>query len=51
MVLTGLLTTGVTNLYLLLLLRVAIAAAAYFAVMKLLRVKIMDECLKFIFRR
>ena len=51
MVLTGLLTTGVTNLYLLLLLRVAIAAAAYFAVMKLLRVKILDECLKFIFRR
>ena len=51
MVLTGLLTTGMTNLYLLLLLRVAIAAAAYFAVMKLLRVKIMDECIGFLLQK
>ena len=39
------------NVYLLLTLRIVMAAVLYVGVMKLLRVKIMDECIKFIFKK
>jgi len=42
------LTTGVTSHLLLLLLRVTIAVLAYAVVMKLLKVKMMDDCIQFI---
>jgi len=48
MILTGLLTASVTNVYMLFVLRVIMAACLYVATMKLLRVRIMDECLNFI---
>jgi len=48
---TYLLTTGITNLLLLLLARVMLAALLYGGVMKLLRVKVMDECIRFILRK
>lgn len=39
------------NVYLLLTLRIVMAAVLYVGVMKLLRVKIMDECIKFLFKK
>jgi hypothetical protein len=42
------LTLAVANLWLLLLLRIAIAAALYYAAMRLLNVAILRECLQFI---
>ena len=39
------------NVYLLLTLRIIMAAVLYVGVMKLLRVKIMDECIKFLFKK
>ena len=51
MVLTGLVTASVTNIYLLFFLRVIVASSLYVATMKLLKVKIMDECLNFIGRK
>ena len=39
------------NVYLLLALRIVMAAVLYVGVMKLLRVKIMDECIKFLFKK
>jgi O-antigen/teichoic acid export membrane protein len=42
------LTTGITSHLLLLLVRVTIAVLAYAVVMKLLKVKMMDDCLQFI---
>lgn len=39
------------NVYLLLTLRIVMSAVLYVGVMKLLRVKIMDECIKFLFKK
>ena len=39
------------NVYLLLTLRIVMAAVLYVGIMKLLRVKIMDECIKFLFKK
>ena len=44
-------TTQITNIYLLLALRIVMAAVLYVGVMKLLRVKIMDECIKFLSKK
>ena len=44
-------TTQITNVYLLLALRIVLAAVLYVGVMKLLRVKIMDECIKFLSKK
>ena len=41
------LTCWIANIYLLLFVRVLLAASIYFVVMKLLRVKILEECLSF----
>ena len=48
MIVTGLVTASVTNIYLLFFSRIIVAGALYIATMKLLKVKIMDECLNFI---
>ena len=45
------LTQSVANLWLLLLLRIAVATALYYAAMRLLNVAILRECLQFIRRR
>ena len=44
-------TMQISNIYLLLTLRIVMAAVLYVGVMKLLRVKIMDECIKFLFKK
>jgi hypothetical protein len=44
-------TLPVTNIYALLAVRVVVAGLLYIGIMKLLRVKIMDECLKFILKK
>ena len=44
-------TTQITNVYLLLALRIVTATILYVGVMKLLRVKIMDECIKFLSKK
>ena len=44
-------TTLITNVYLLLALRIVMATILYVGVMKLLRVKIMDECIKFLSKK
>lgn len=44
-------TTQITNVYLLLALRIVMAMVLYVGVMKLLRVKIMDECIKFLSKK
>lgn len=51
MLATWLVTSTVSNVYVLLLLRVVIAGCLYLAVMKLLRVRIMDECLSFFLKK
>lgn len=51
MVATWFITRGIDNLWLLLLVRVVVAAALYYAVMRLLRVQILDECVAFIRRK
>ncbi len=48
MTVTHFATMAITNLYLLLLARVAMAAGLYYLVMKVARVKILDECIGFI---
>ena len=48
MVVTWLLTSPLHSLWLLLLVRIAIAALFYLGIMKLARVKILDECIRFI---
>ena len=45
------LTAGITNHLLLLLARVALAAILYGGTMKLLKAKVMDECIRFILRK
>lgn len=47
MVATYYITCWLSNIYLLLLVRIILASSLYFAVMKLLRVKILEECLTF----
>lgn len=51
MVATYFATRMIANLYLLLLARVVLAAFLYFCVMKVARVKILDDCLNFILHR
>ena len=51
MFITGVVTAPVGNVYLLLLLRVVLAGVLYVGIMKLLKVRIMDECLHFILQK
>lgn len=51
MVATYYATRFVGNLFLLLLLRIVVASALYYAVMRLARVEILDECMRFVFRK
>ena len=51
MVVTHFATIQIGNLYLLLLARVLLAAGLYYAVMRIARVKILDECMAFIFKK
>lgn len=51
MALTGWATAGIGSLWLLLAARVAMAALLYVAVMKMARVEILDECLKFLMKK
>ena len=51
MTLTHFATAGIANLWLLLAARVAMAATVYFVVMKVARVRILDECLRFVLRK
>lgn len=51
MVATHWLTAAIGSLWLLLVVRVVVAAVMYFAVMKLARVQILDECLTFLLKR
>ena len=51
MTVTFLATRGITTLWLLLAARVMLAALLYFLVMKVARVKILDECIAFLQRR
>lgn len=44
-------TLAIGNLFLLLLARVALAVLLYYAVMRLARVKMLDECMKFLLRK
>ena len=48
---TYFLTAAITQPVVLLLARVAIAAVLYLAAMRLLRAKVMDECIQFILRK
>jgi len=45
---TYFMTMTITNIYLLIILRVIIAATLYFAIMKLAHVVILDECINFV---
>ncbi len=51
MIITYYLTRNIENLYILLGARILIAALLYFAVMKIARVKILDECLSFVYSK
>lgn len=51
MLLTWYATSFIGNIYLLLVCRVLMAAGLYMLVMKVLKVKIMDECINFILKR
>ena len=44
-------TAGITNLTCLLLARVVMAAVLYFVVMKIARVAILDECIRFVLKK
>ena len=44
-------TQGMTNIYLLLAVRILMAGIAYAAIMKLLRVKMMDDCIQYLKRK
>ena len=48
---TWILTSSISNVYLLLAVRVLIAAILYLVIMKLLKVKMLEECLGFLKRR
>ena len=49
MAVTYFVTAGITNMVLLLISRILIAALLYAGIMKLLHVKVMDECIKYLF--
>ena len=51
MTITYLVTMSIENLVLLLLVRIVMAASLYYLVMKIARVKILDECVNFILRK
>jgi O-antigen/teichoic acid export membrane protein len=51
MAVTFYVTNGIATLWLLLVVRILLAAVLYFVVMKLARVKILDECIAFILHR
>lgn len=51
MMLTGFVTNNITNLWLLLISRVLIAAVLYYAVMKIARVQILKECEEFVLKK
>lgn len=51
MLLTGWTTASIGTLWLRLVLRIIISASLYFALMKLLRVKMLDECIEFVKRK
>ena len=51
MLVTYLVTMSIENLVLLLLARIVIAAGLYYSVMKIAKVKILDECINFILRK
>lgn len=51
MSLTYLATAGITNLACLLLARVVMAAVLYFVVMKVARVAILGECIRFVLKK
>ena len=44
-------TQGITNVYLLLFVRILLAILLYAAVMRLLKVKMMDDCIQFILKK
>ena len=51
MTLVYVVTSPISSLWLLLVVRIVLAVAAYYAVMKIARVKILDECMSFIMSR
>lgn len=51
MLATWCLTSAISNIYLLLFTRIVIAMSLYALIMKLLKVKMLDDCLQFIFKR
>ena len=51
MVLTGLLTRSISSLILLLTARILLSALLYYVVMRLARVKILDECTSFVLQK
>lgn len=51
MVVTYIITMPISALWLLLLIRIPMAAALYYAVMKMARVEILDECTQFILKK
>jgi O-antigen/teichoic acid export membrane protein len=51
MAITWCITMSISNIYLLLITRIILAAALYVAVMKILKVKMMEECINFIRKR
>ena len=51
MTVTGLVTAPISSLWLLLAARVVLAVVLYYAVMRVAKVKILDECVSFILKR
>ena len=51
MALVHVVTSPISSLWLLLVVRIVLAVAIYYAVMKIARVKILDECMSFIMSR
>lgn len=51
MTLVHVVTSPISSLWLLLVVRIVLAVAAYYAVMKIARVKILDECMSFVMSR
>ena len=51
MTITGLVTAPISSLWLLLAARVVLAVVLYYAVMRVAKVKILDECVSFILKR
>ena len=51
MIVTWYLTMSISNIYLLLISRIILAATFYIAIMKLFKVKMMEECINFFVKR